>query len=216
MIDISFWQNFEQFGSLIRFLIAVLVVLLGWLVSGGMGQLVVNLLNRIHLNKTLKRMGWEEALEKAEIRFNVSSFFGEIIKWFFVIAFLMIACEIVGLKGFSSFLGEVLTYLPNIIIAALIFIVAVFLADFSYRIVIASAEKAKVSYSKLMGAGVRWAIWIFAVLAILLQVGVTPDIIKAIVYGLIAMISLSLGLAFGLGGKDLAAEILKDLKEKIS
>ena len=67
-----------------------------------------------------------------------------------------------------------------------------------------------------MGAGVRWAIWIFAVLAILLQVGVTPDIIKAIVYGLIAMISLSFGLAFGLGGKDLAAEILKDLKEKIS
>lgn len=216
MIDATFWQNFEQFGSLLRFLIAVLVFLLGWLVSGGIGQLVVNLLNRIHFDKALRRMGWEDALEKAEIRFDISSFFGEIVKWFFIIIFLMISCEIVGLKEFSSFLGEVLGYLPNIIIAALIFITAAFLADFSCRVVVASAEKAKISYSKLMGAGVRWSIWVFAILAILLQVGITPDIIKAIVYGLIAMISLAFGLAFGLGGKDLAAEILKDLKEKIS
>jgi hypothetical protein len=212
----TFWQSIEQFGSLIQFLIAVLVVLIGWLVAGGIGQLVVALLNKVKLNQALKRMGWEEALAKAEMRLNASKFFGEIVKWCFVIIFLMVACEVVGLTQFSEFLAKVVEYLPNIIIAALIFVVAVFLADFSYRIVVVSAERAKVSYSKLLGAGIRWAIWIFAILAILLQLGITPEIIKALVYGMIAMISLAAGLAFGLGGKDLAAEILKELKDKLS
>jgi hypothetical protein len=216
-LDINtFWQGIEQFGPLIQFLIAVLVVLIGWLVAGGIGQLVVTLLNKVKLNQALKRMGWEEALAKAEIRLNASNFFGEIIKWCFVIIFLMIACEVVGLTQFSEFLAKVVAYLPNIIIAALIFIVAVFLADFSYRIVIVSAERAKISYSRLLGSGIRWAIWIFAILAILLQLGITPDIIKALIYGMLAMITLATGLAFGLGGKDLAAEILKEFKEKIS
>jgi hypothetical protein len=217
LLDITtFWQGFEQFGPLIQFFIAVLVILFGWLISGGIGQLVVNLLDKVRLNQILKRLGWQEALEKAEIHLNASKFFGEIIKWIFVVIFLMIACEVVGLTEFSAFLGKVVGYLPNIVIASLIFVVAVFLADFSHRIVIASAEKAKITYSRFLGAGIRWAIWIFATLAILLQLGIAPDIIKAIVYGLVAMIALASALAFGLGGKDLAAEILKEFKEKIS
>ena len=211
----TLWEEIKQFGPLVRVLIALLVVLIGWLIAGGIGQLVTALLNKIRLNQTLKRMGWEEALAKADIRLNISRFFGEIVKWCFVIIFLMAACEIVGLTEFSQFLGKIVGYLPNIIVAGLIFIVAVFLTEFSYRIVVASAEKAKIAYSKLLGTGIRAAIWVFAILAILLQLGITPDIIKALIYGLIGMISLSCGLAFGLGGKDLAAEILKELKEKL-
>ncbi|HOA47705.1 MAG TPA: hypothetical protein PKH73_02245, partial [Candidatus Pacearchaeota archaeon] len=70
--------------------------------------------------------------------------------------------------------------------------------------------------SKLLGSGIRWAIWVFAILAILLQLGITPDIVRALIYGMIAMITIATGLAFGLGGKDLAAEILKELKDKLS
>ncbi|HOK35580.1 MAG TPA: hypothetical protein PLL80_02730 [Candidatus Pacearchaeota archaeon] len=215
-IDVNtFWQGIEQFSPLIRFLIAILVALVGWLVSDGIGQLVKTLLNKIKLNQALKRMGWEEAFAKAEIHLDASKFFGEVIKWCFIIIFLMIAFEIVGLPQFSEFLGRVVEYLPNIIIAGLIFIAAVFVADFSYRIVLVSAEKAKLSYSKFLGVGIRWTIWIVAILAILLQLGITPDIIRALIYGLIGMIALAGGLAFGLGGKDLAAEILKEFKEKI-
>jgi len=160
-------------------------------------------------------MGWEEALAKADIELNVSKFLGWIVKWIFVIIFLMVASEVLGLAGFTEFLSKVLDYVPNIIIAALIFIVAVFLTDFSYRIVLVSAQKARISYSKLLGAAIRGGIWTFAILAILLQLGVASEIIEAMVYGMVGIITLAVGLAFGLGGKDLAAEILKELKEKI-
>lgn len=211
-----FWKSIEQFGPLLRVLIAILIVLVGWLVSGGIGQLVTALLNKFKLNQILKRMGWEESLARAEIRLDAPKFFGEIVKWCFVIIFLMVACEVINLPQFSEFLGQVIAYLPNLLVAALIFVVAVFLADFSYRIVVASSEKAKISYSKLLGSGIRWAIWVFAILAILLQLGITPDIVRALIYGMIAMITIATGLAFGLGGKDLAAEILKELKDKLS
>jgi hypothetical protein len=212
----NFLQNIEQFEPLVKILLASLTVLMGWLVSGGIGQLVTALLDKIKLNKALKRMGWEEALAKAEIKLNVSGFLGEIVKWIFVTIFLMVGSELLGLTGLTDFLIKVLVeYVPNIVIAGLIFVVAVFLTDFSYRIVIASAEKAKISYSRLLGIGIRAAIWTFAVLAILLQLGVATEIIKAMVYGLVGIITLAVGLAFGLGGEDLAAEFLRELKEKV-
>jgi len=125
-------QNVEQFGPLFRVLLSLLIVLVGWLVSVGIGRLVAALLDKIKINQALKRMGWEEALAKADIELNVSKFLGWIVKWIFVIIFLMVASEVLGLAGFTEFLSKVLDYVPNIIIAALIFIVAVFLTDFSY------------------------------------------------------------------------------------
>lgn len=211
----TFLENIEQFGSFTRTLVSLLVILIGWLVSGALGQIITALLDRIRLNQALKRMGWEEAFNKAETKMNVSKFFGDFTKWIFVIIFIMIGSEIVGLSGFTEFLLKFFDYVPNIIISSLIFIAAVFLTDFSYRIVLASAERANISYSKLLGTGIRIIVWTFTILAILLQLGVATDIIKALVYGVVGTISLALGLAFGLGGKNLAEEILRELKEKV-
>lgn len=210
------FKYIDQYGTLVRVLVAILVMLIGWLLSGGIGQIVKALLDKIRLNKALKRMGWEEALWKADIKLDASGFLAEIIKWVFIVIFLMIASELLGLTAFTDFLARVLVeYVPNIITAILIFVVAVFLTDFSYRIVLASAEKAKIRYSKLLGLGIRVTIWTFAILAILLQLGIATEIIKAMVYGIVGIITLAVGLAFGLGGQDLAAEILRELKNKV-
>lgn len=217
MTELSYFLNeIEQFSPLIKILIGILVFLIGLIISGIIGNIIVLFLNKLRLNQAFKRLGWEEALIRADIKTDMSRFVGELVKWCLAIVFLMVAAEIVGLPGFSDFLQKVLGYLPNVIIAILIFVVAVFLSDFSYRIIVASAEKAKISYSRFLGVAVRWAIWIFAILAILLQLGVAADIIRAILYGIIVMITLAGGLAFGLGGKDIAAEILRDLKKKLS
>jgi hypothetical protein len=74
----------------------------------------------------------------------------------------------------------------------------------------------EISYIGFLGTLVKWAIYIFAGLAILLQLGVTPTIINTLIFGLIGTLSLALGLAFGLGGKDAAAKLIEDLKRRIS
>lgn len=208
----SFWQNLTQISPSIFW--AILVLFIGWFVSKWIGQVAAAFLSKIRLNQVLKRMGLEEALTKIDARLNAPKFFGEIVRWFFVILFLMAASEIFGLTQFSQFLGKVISYYPNIFIAALIFVVAVFLADFSQKIVVGTLEKEKITYSRFLGRAIRWAIWLFAILAILYQLRITPSLILAILIGMVATISIALGIAFGLGGKDLAAKILKELEEK--
>ena len=208
----TFWQNLTEVSPPIFW--AGLVLLVGIIISKWIGGLSAAFLNQIKLNQVFKRMGLEEALLKIDARLNAPKFFGEIVKWFFIIVFLMVSFEILGLTQFSQFLGKVIGYYPNIFISALIFIVAVFLADFSQKIVVGTLEKEKITYSRFVGKWISWAIWLFAILAILYQLQITPSLILVIIIGLVATISLALGIAFGLGGKELAAKILKELEEK--
>jgi len=208
-----FWQNLTEISPPIFW--AGLVLLIGILVAKWMGQISVVFLNKIKLNQLLKRMGLEEALVKIDARLNASKFLGEIVKWFFVIVFLMLSTGILGLAQFSQFLEKVIGYFPNIFISCLIFLVAAFLADFSQKIVVGTLAEEKITYSRFLGRAIRWAIWLFAILAILYQLQITPSLILVIIIGMVATISIALGIAFGLGGKDLAAKILKELEEKL-
>jgi len=162
----------------------------------------------------LERTGIKQTLSRVSIKFDAPRFFADLVQWSVIIFFLMTSSEIVGLVQLSSFLQEVITYLPNVFIAVIIFIVALFLADFSQKVVIGTLEREKIIYSKFLGTAIRWTIWFFAILAILYQLKITPSLILAIFIGMVATISLALGIAFGLGGKDLAARILKELEEK--
>jgi len=127
----------------------------------------------------------------------------------------MVSFEIIGLPQFSQFLGKVIGYFQNIFIAVLIFIIAIFLADFSQKIMVAVLEKEKITYSRFLGRVIRWIIWGLATLAILYQLQIAPTLILTIFVGFVIAISLTIGIAFGLGGKDIAAKILKELEEKI-
>ena len=207
-----FWQNLTEISPPIFW--AGLVLLLGILVAKWMAAIIVAFLNRIKLNQLLKRMGLEEALSTIDASLNAPKFFGEIVKWFFIVLSLMASSEILGLRQFSQFLEKVIGYFSNIFISALIFVVAVFLSDFSQKIVVGTLEEEKITYSRFLGRMIRWAIWLFAILAILYQLQITPSLILTIFIGMVATISIALGLSFGLGGKDLAAKILKELEEK--
>ena len=208
----SFWQKITEISPSIFW--AGLVLLIGILVAKWVGALSAAFLSKIRLNQVLKRMGLEEALAKIDARLNAPKFFGEIVKWFLIIIFLMASSEILGLTQFSQFLEKVIGYYPNIFIACLIFLVAVFLSDLSQKIVVGTLEKEKITYSRFLGRVTRWGIWFFAIMAILYQLKIIPSLILAIFIGGIATVSIALGIAFGLGGRDLAAKILKELEEK--
>jgi len=129
--------------------------------------------------------------------------------------FLQIFVQILGLGAFADFLDKVLNWLPNLIVAAAIFVVAIIVADILEKIIKASVLRLEIRYSNLLGAIVRGAIYIFAILAILLQLGVAESIINTMIMGFVGMFSLAFGLAFGLGGKNAAEEAIKTVSEKL-
>ena len=193
----------------------LLLFILGWFVSKWVSRGISRFLEKTRLNQALKRLGLEETLNKIDARLNAPNFFGELFRWCVFILFLMACSEMLGLIQFSQFLVIIIGYFPNILIATIIFLVAVFASDFAQKIVVGTLEKEKITYSRFLGKGLSLAIWILAILAILYQLKIAPALISAISIGVITTFVLILGISFGLGGKDLAAKILKELEGKL-
>lgn len=207
------WQAFLTFVPLL--IGAIIVFVIGWFISIGIGRLVTEILKRIKFNQIFEKGSWDEALAKADIKVDASGFIGAIVKWVLVIVFLLAAVEILGFTEFAGFLQRVLVYLPNVIVAALIFVVTVIVVDIVEKILRVSVERIKVGYGGIVSAVIKWSIWIFAILAILEQLGIARPLMQTLFTGLVAMLVISFGIAFGLGGKEVAAELLQDFKKKL-
>ena len=209
----NLWQGFVEFAPAL--IGAIIIFVVGWFISVGLGKLIAEILKKIRFNQIFEKGNWDEALAKADIKVDASAFIGAIVKWVFVIVFLMAAVEVLGLKGFAGFLGNILGYLPNVLVAAFILVVTVIITDILEKVVRAAVESIKVGYGQIVAAIVRWSIWIFAILAILIQLQVAPSLIQTLFTGLVALIVIAAGLAFGLGGKEIATDILRDLYKKL-
>lgn len=208
------WEGFIVFIP--ELIGALLVFIVGWFVAVGVGRLVADLLKRARFNDAFESGGWKHALERAELQVDPAGFIGAIFKWVLVIVFLLAAVDILGMTAFSDWLkDDVLGYLPNVLVATLIFVVTVIIADIAQRLVRAGVEGAQVGYGQAAGMIAKWSIWIFALIAILTQLGIATEMLQTLFTGLVAMIALAGGLAFGLGGKEVAGEILSDLKTKL-
>ncbi len=209
----EFWHGFLQFLPPLIGSITVFVV--GWFISVWTGAITAGILKRLRFDKLFEKTGWQGALEKADFRTSISDFIGAIVKWILIFVFLLAAVDILGISQFSIFLGKIVGWLPNLVVAVAIFVVAVIIADFSEKIVRAIVGKMGVGYAALAASVVKWSIWTFAILAILVQLGIAADLIKILVAGFVALIVISCGIAFGLGGKDLARDILEGLRNKL-
>ncbi|MBM3250712.1 MAG: hypothetical protein FJZ07_00505 [Candidatus Nealsonbacteria bacterium] len=210
---LKFWQGF--IGFLPKLIGAIVVFLIGWVIAVAIGKLVAEVLKRIKFNKIFEKEGWRTALEKAEIKVDASGFIGAIVKWVLVIVFLLITVEILGFTQFAEFLADVLNYLPNVVVAAFIFVVAAIIADILEKVLRAAVEGVKFGYGQLVSTIVKWSIWIFAILLILIQLGIGKELILTLFTGLVALLVISGGLAFGLAGKEVAGDILRNLKDKL-
>lgn len=209
----NLWQGFVVFiPALIG---AVVIFVVGWVISATIGKLVAEILKKIKFNQIFAKGNWDEALAKADIKVDASAFIGAIVKWVFVIVFLTAAVEVLGLKEFAGLLKSVLAYLPNVVLAAFILVVTVIITDILEKVVRATVESIKVGYGSVVATIIRWSIWIFAISIILVQLGVGAALVQTLFTGFVAVIVIAAGLAFGLGGKEVAGDILKDVYKKL-
>ena len=200
-------------------LLAVIVFVIGYLISIGIGKLIAELLKSIKFNKLFEKEGWKKALQRANVEVNPSEFIGVIFKWVFVIVSLLIAVDVLKLTAFAGFLTQVLEYVPRVVVAVLVFVVAIVISDIVEKVVRATVERLKVGYGYLASSIVKWAIWVFTFFLILDQLLPTSLLIKtlytSIVYGVVGALALGIGLAIGLGGKETAAKVISDMYKKI-
>lgn len=211
---LGLWDRFVNF--LPSLLGALLVFFFGLIMAVALGKVVEKIISLLKIDQVLEKMKVGEKFKDAGIQIKVSKFFGELVKWFLILVFLMAATDILKLNQVSQFLNSVILYIPNIVIATIILSVAFLLGNFVFHAVRSSTRVAGVMSASFLAVMAKWAIIIFGLLAALIQLGIAVSLVNTIFIGLIAALALAFGLSFGIGGKEEAALILKKIREDLT
>lgn len=198
-------------------LAAIIIFIVGWIVAALIGKLVAQLLRVLKVDTALQQAGFEGVVKRAGFNLNSGAFVGGLVRWFVVVVFLVASFEILGLSRVNDFLQDVvLNYLPQVIVAVLILLVAVVIAEAMQKVVVGSAKAAEIRSANFLGSMTKWAIWIFAVLVALVQLGIAVTFINTLFTGVVVALSIAFGLSFGLGGQDAAREYVNKMRQEIA
>jgi len=204
-------------GFIPTLLAAIIIAVIGWIVGAILFKLISQLVKLTKVDNALKAAGFEKIVERSGFKLDAGVFLGSLVKWFFIIVFLVAAFDVLGLKQVTAFLSDVvLGYLPQVIVAALIILAAAVVAEAMQKLVVGTAKAANIKSANFAGSIVKWAIWIFAILAAIMQLGIVVSFINTLFTGVIIAASLALGLAFGLGGQEAAARYIEKVRNDIA
>ena len=207
--------------SIIQFaaylLAAAIIFAVGWMLGSFLAGLIEKLFKTLKIDNVLRQAGVESALSKGDIRLNSGAFVGGAVRWFIIAVFFLAALKVFGLIDVTSYLETIVVgYLPRVIGAILILLVSVVIGELLRKVVSGAAANAHLSSSRILGSLTKWAVIIFAVLTALVQLNIAAALVQILFIGIVVALSLAFGLAFGLGGKEVAARILERAMSNIS
>lgn len=216
------WWGFVQFAP--RLIIAIIFFVVGWILGTIIAKAVEQVFASLKVDNLLQSIGVDNFFRRAGMNLNSGYFIGQVVKWFVIVVFLLPSLNLVlpvdpvtGTNVVTSFLkDDVLGFLLKVVVAALILIIATIVAEAVKKTVSASARTINLSSANLLGAIAKYSIWIFALIIALGQLGVADYYMSVLFTGIIAMLSIGGGLAFGLGGKDAANRFISKVSEEVS
>lgn len=195
-------------------IVAVLVLLIGWLIAEFLGRLVFKLLELIKIDHLANRLGMNHLAQRVGRKLSIAMFGQWLVKWFFIVGAFLAASDILGLNQVSTFLySSVLPYFGNVVVAVAILLIGSYAANFLADLVRGTLAVGQFKTSGTAVAITRWSIMIFAILAALSQLGIASSFLQSLFIGIVAMIAIAGGLAFGIGGSDWAKKILEKISQ---
>jgi small-conductance mechanosensitive channel len=195
---------------------ALVILIVGWLIAKAIRGIIDWLLKVVRFDTLADKAGISEILRKGDLKISAREVVSGIVYWLIIIMVLVMTVDALGLPKASDVLASLFAYVPNVIAALLVLVVAMFLASFVSGIVRTAAGNANLPKPQIFAGISRWAIIIFAVTIALEQLGIAPLLVTATFNIILGGICLALALAFGLGGKDAAAKYLEELKKRRS
>ena len=211
----NLWWGFIQFAP--KLIIAIIFFIIGWVLGSLVAKAFEHVLGALRVDRLFQSVGADGLFKRAGMNLNTGYFIGETAKWFVIIIFLLPSLNLVGLNDIAAFLkDDVLGFLPKVIIAAFILIIAAIVSDTLSKTVVAGAKSMSLSSAHLFGTVTKYAVWIFAFIIALGQLGVADYYMSVLFTGIVLMLALGGALAFGLGGKEAAGKFISKVGSEIS
>ncbi len=200
---INLWDSVIGFAP--ELIGAFVILILGIIIAPIFGGIAKRLVKLIKIDTLSEKTGLSNTFENLGLRFTFSDVIGKLVKWFFLIAFLIAAMDVLNWASVTDFLKEIMFYIPNVIVAIIILAVGLIAGQFVKKAVITGLKTTgSIKNPELLGNIARWSLVVFATLAALLQLGIAERLIEILFAGVI----ITLALSFGLGGKEKAARFL--------
>ncbi|MFA4975813.1 MAG: hypothetical protein WC839_03680 [Candidatus Paceibacterota bacterium] len=211
----NLWWGFVQFTP--KLILAIIFFVVGWVLGSLIAKAFEQVFTSLKIDSLFRSIGADNFFRKAGMNLNSGYFIGQVVKWFVIIIFLLPSLNLIGLDYIAYFLkDDVLGFLPRIIVAAFVLIIATMVAEFLSKTVMAGSRAMNLKSTNMLGSLVKYTVWIFAFIIALGQLGVAEGYMSTLFAGIIGMLAVGGALAFGLGGKDAAARLIAKLGEEMS
>ncbi|HEY0582251.1 MAG TPA: small-conductance mechanosensitive ion channel [Chloroflexota bacterium] len=202
------------FAAIPKIIGFVVILVIGWLIASAIASAVTALLRMIKFNDLARRSGFSGFVEKAGIKKDASAFLADIVKWFVRLIVLVSAFDALGLPAVSQVLQQLLLWLPNLVVALVILVIAGLAANALAGLVRGATAEAGLGNPDVLATVARIAVWGFAIVVAVNQIGIATTLVNTLFMALVGALALALGLAFGLGGRDTAAQIVANWYRK--
>jgi flagellar biosynthesis protein FliQ len=192
-----------------RLALALIIFLAGWLVAKAVKYAIARGLRAVNFHVVTERAGIDGFLRDGGVRMDFTAILASLFYWLVILAALVMGFNLLGLSYITDLLSRVLLFVPKVMVALLILAFGAYFARFIGNAVSVYCRNVHLQDADLMGQLARYAILTFVVLISLDQVSIGGDIVRQTFLILLAGIVFALALAFGLGGRDWAAELLE-------
>jgi small-conductance mechanosensitive channel len=182
---------------------AIIILIVGYIIARVLMSLVARLLQGIGFDRWMERAGIKQVFDRAETRETPATVIAKLIFWFVFIIAIVMATDALGIPQVSEVFAQLIAYIPNIIAAILILILAALLANFLSGVVRGATG------NELLGSIARYAIIVYAVFAALTQLGIAVQLTANTFLIVLGGVALAAAIAFGLGSREVARDIVE-------
>lgn len=187
----------------------VLILIIGWFVASLIEKGIAALLHAVSFNRLAERAGFAGFVKKMGVNTDSSGFLGAVAKWFVRLIVLVVAFDALGLPAVSDVLRQLLLWLPNLVVALVVLVIGGLVANAASSLVRGATAEAGFDNPERLAKIASVAVWAFAIVIAVNQIGIAATLVNTLFMGFIGALALALGLAFGLGGRETAAEMVK-------
>ena len=186
----------------------IVILVIGWLISGVLASAVAALLRAVRFNDLAQRSGITGFVQNMGIRKDTAGVLADVVKWFVRMIVLVVAFDALGLPAVSAVFQQFLLWIPNLVVAVVVLVIAGLAANALGDLIRGSTAQAGFSNPDLLATIARVAVWSFGIVVAVNQIGIAQELVNTLFMGFIGALALAAGLAFGLGGRETAAQIL--------
>ncbi|HEX7889461.1 MAG TPA: small-conductance mechanosensitive ion channel [Ramlibacter sp.] len=196
---------FSAIPKIIGFL---LIIVAGWFIASLIERGLAAVLRSIKFNDLSERAGLSDFIRKMGMNTDASGMIGLVVKWFVRLIALVVAFDALGLPAVSEVLRQLLLWLPNVVVALVVLVIGGLAARALSNVVRGAANEAGLTNANFLSKAAATVVWAFAIVVAVNQLGIATELVNTLFMAVVGALALGLGLAFGLGGRETAAEIL--------